>query len=150
MPIPIDPEVLRSQPLFSSLTHEELEDLGSHLFEKKCVLGTTLFVEGMSGEILYLVRQGRVEILKTMPDGSEQVLASLRPGQFLGEMTLIEDQPRSATARVAEESVLLVMTKKSFQAMLEKYPKMSVKILLEFLKTANQRLRLANESHKQV
>jgi CRP-like cAMP-binding protein len=63
---------------------------------------------------------------------------------------LIENQPRSATARVAEESVLLVMTKKSFQSMLEKYPPMSVKILLEFLKTANKRLRLANEMHKQV
>jgi CRP/FNR family transcriptional regulator len=104
----------------------------------------------MSGEVLYLVREGRVDILKKLADGSEKTLASLKPGEFLGEMTLIENQPRSATARVADESVLLVMTKRSFQAMLEKYPSMSVKILLEFLKTANRRLRLANESHKQV
>jgi CRP-like cAMP-binding protein len=91
-----------------------------------------------------------VEILKKQPDGSEKMLASLKPGEFLGEMTLIENQPRSATARVAEESTLLIMTKKSFQAMLEKHPQMSVKILLEFLKSANRRLRLANETPKQV
>jgi CRP-like cAMP-binding protein len=150
MPIPIDPNVLKNQPLFSTLTQTELENLGPYMFEKRCTPGTTLFVEGMSGEVLYLVREGRVDILKKGVEGSEKTLASLKPGEFLGEMTLIEDQPRSATARVAEESVLLVMTKRSFQAMLEKYPPMSVKILLEFLKTANRRLRLANESHKQV
>jgi CRP-like cAMP-binding protein len=65
-------------------------------------------------------------------------------------MTLVENQPRSATAKVAEHATLLVMTKKSFQTMLEKYPAMSVKILLEFLKTANKRLRIANETLKHV
>lgn len=150
MASPIEPNVLKSQPLFSTLTHEELENLGSLVFEKTFTLGATLFVEGMSGEILYLVRRGSVEILKKQPDGSEKMLASLKPGEFLGEMTLIENQPRSATARVAEESTLLIMTKKSFQAMLEKHPQMSVKILLEFLKSANRRLRLANETPKQV
>lgn len=147
---PLEPEVLKQQPLFASLTHSELESLGSLLFEKTYTEGSTLFVEGMSGEILYLVRRGSVDILKKTPNGEEKTLARLKPGEFLGEMSLVENQPRSATAKVAEESALLVMTKKSFQSMLEKYPAMSVKILLEFLKTANQRLRLANETLKHV
>jgi CRP-like cAMP-binding protein len=150
MPVPIDPQVLKSQPLFASLTQVELENLGNFLFEKTYTANATLFVEGMSGEILYLVREGQVDILKKTANGDEKVLAHLAPGEFLGEMTLVENQPRSATAKVAEHATLLVMTKKSFQTMLEKYPAMSVKILLEFLKTANKRLRIANETLKHV
>ena len=152
MPTPIEPDVLKSQPLFSDLTSSELERLGAFIFEKTYAQGSTLFVEGMTGEILYLIRRGKVEILKRMSgaDGQEKVLATLQPGEFLGEMSLIENQPRSATARVAQEAVLLVMTKKSFQSMLEKHPPVAVKILMAFLRTANQRLRLANETLKQV
>ena len=150
MPTPIEPEVLKAQPLFKSLEKGELDNLGLLLFEKTYTPGATLFVEGMSGEILYLIRKGRVDITKKGPDREDKVLASLSAGEFLGEMSLIENQPRSATARVAEESVLLVMTKKSFNVMLEKYPALAVKILLEFLKTANARVRKANETLKQV
>jgi CRP-like cAMP-binding protein len=150
MPTPIEPSVLKDQPLFSELTSSELENLGAFIFEKTYQQNSTLFVEGMSGEILYMIRRGKVEILKKMAGGQEKVLATLQPGEFLGEMSLIENQPRSATARVAQEAVLLVMTKKSFQGMLEKHPPMGVKILMAFLRTCNQRLRLANETLKQV
>jgi len=150
MPTPIEPEILKEQPLFSQLTTTELENLGSFIFEKTYTLGSTLFVEGMAGEILYLVRRGKVEIIKKISGNEDKILATLQPGEFLGEMSLVENMPRSATARVSQEAVLLVMTKKSFQAMLEKHPPMAVKILMAFLRTANQRLRLANETLKLV
>jgi len=150
MPIPIEIDVLKAQPLFKELTVPELENLGPLLFEKSYALGSTLFVEGMTGEILYLIRKGKVEILKRNSSGEDKVLATLLPGESLGEMSLVDNLPRTATARVATESVLLVMTKKSFNTLLEKYPPLGVKILLQFLKTANERLRRANETLKQV
>jgi len=150
MPTPIETEVLKALPLFKALTAPELENLASYLFEKSFHPGSTLFVEGMAGEILYLIRKGRVEILKRAPGGEDKVLATLKGGDSLGEMSLVDNLPRTATARVAEESVLLVMTKKSFNTMLEKHPAMGVKILLEFLRIANDRLRKANETLKQV
>ena len=118
-------------------------------FEKAYTKNSTLFVEGMTGEILYVIRTGSVNITKK--SGSQEiVLATLKEGEFLGEMSLIDNRPRTATARVAEESNLLVMTKKAFNTLLEKQPSTALKILLFFLKIANERVRKANESIKQI
>jgi CRP-like cAMP-binding protein len=91
-----------------------------------------------------------VNITKKGKGTEEIVLATLKEGEFLGEMSLIDNRPRTATARVAEEASLLVMTKKAFTTLLEKHPDVAQKILLVFLRTANERLRKANESIKQV
>ena len=104
----------------------------------------------MTGEILYVIKKGAVQILKKTGINQETVLATLKEGEFLGEMSLIHNRPRTATARVSEESLLLVMTKKAFNSLLEKYPDISLKVLLVFLRIANDRLRKANESIKQV
>jgi CRP-like cAMP-binding protein len=103
----------------------------------------------MTGEILYIIRKGSVNITKKAGP-QEIVLATLKEGEFLGEMSLIDNRPRTATARVAEESSLLVMTKKAFNTLLEKQPSTALKILLFFLKIANERVRKANESIKQI
>ena len=150
MAAPLDLESLKVLPLFKDLTPAELANLGSLFFEKAYSKNSTLFVEGMTGEILYVIKKGLVQITKKMENHQEAVLATLKEGEFLGEMSLIDNRPRTATARVAEESLLLVMTKKSFNAMIEKYPEIALKVILVFLKIANERLRKANESVKQV
>ena len=104
----------------------------------------------MTGEILYVIKKGSVQITKKGNSGQEMVLATLKEGEFLGEMSLIDNRPRTATAKVAEESQLLVMTKKAFVTLLEKYPAIALKVVLVFLRIANERLRKANESIKQV
>jgi CRP-like cAMP-binding protein len=147
---PLDAEALKNQPMFRDLTSEELVNVAPLFFEKSYTKNATLFVEGMSGEILYLIRKGSVHITKKMANGQETILATLKEGEFLGEMSLIDNRPRTATARVAEESSLLVMTKKAFTTLLEKHPAIALKILLVFLKIANERLRKANESFKQI
>ena len=150
MAAPLDAEALKNQPMFKDLNPAELAKVAPLFFEKAYTNNSTLFVEGMTGEILYLIKKGSVNITKKMPSGNEQVLATLREGEFLGEMSLIDNRPRTATARVAEESTLLVMTKKAFTTLLEKHPDIALKILLVFLKIANERLRKANESVKQI
>ncbi len=124
--------------------------MASLFFEKPYTKNSTLFVEGMTGEILYVIRKGSVNITKRGANSQEIVLATLKEGEFLGEMSLIDNRPRTATARVAEESSLLVLTKKAFNTLLEKQPDSALKILLVFLKIANERLRKANESIKQI
>ena len=150
MAAPLDVESLKPLPLFKELTPAELANLASLFFEKVYSKNSTLFVEGMTGEILYVIKKGSVQITKKTASGAEAVLATLRDGEFLGEMSLIDNRPRTATARVAEESSLLVMTNKAFNTMMEKYPQVSLKVLMVFLKIANERLRKANESIKQV
>ncbi len=150
MASPLDVEALKSLPLFKDLTPAELANVVSLFFEKNYSKNSTLFVEGMTGEILYVIKKGSVNIIKKLPNNQEAVLATLNEGEFLGEMSLIDNRPRTATAKVAEESILLVMTKKAFNTMIEKYPAVALKVLLVFLRIANDRLRKANESIKQV
>ncbi|HUO57469.1 MAG TPA: cyclic nucleotide-binding domain-containing protein [bacterium] len=150
MAAPIDAETLKDQPMFKDLSPTQLASVAPLLFEKAYSKNSTLFVEGMTGEILYLIKKGSVQITKKFDNGEEKVLATLKEGEFLGEMSLIDNRPRTATARVGEESSLLVMTKKAFTTLLEKHPDAALKILLVFLKIANERLRKANESFKQI
>lgn len=145
-----DLDSIKNLTLFQGLTAPELETLSLLVFEKNYSKGSTLFVEGMSGEVLYLVKSGSVQILKKFDNHEEKILATLKVGEFLGEMSLIDNRPRTATARVAEESALLVMTKKAFNTMMEKHPAVALKVILVFLKVANERVRKANESFKQI
>lgn len=150
MPDQPDPAVLLELPVFSSLGPARAEELASLVFQKHYEKGATLFVEGMSGEVLYVVRSGSIEITQRGADGKEKRLALLGKGETLGEMSLVDNRPRTATARVVEDADLLVMTKKAFVFMQEKYPQLAIKVLLEFLKIANERLRRANETVKNV
>jgi CRP/FNR family transcriptional regulator, cyclic AMP receptor protein len=150
MAAPLDTESLKVLPLFKELTPAEVNNIAPLFFEKNYGKNSTLFVEGMSGEILYVIKKGAVQISKKGAGNDEVVLATLKEGEFLGEMSLIDNRPRTATARVSEESLLLVMTKKAFNSLLEKYPDIALKVLLVFLRIANERLRKANESIKQV
>jgi len=146
----VDPNTLKNQPLFCEMTQTELENTAPAFFEKKFTAGAVLFVEGMIGEVLYLIEKGLVEIVRNGKDGREVVLATLKPGEFLGEMSLLDNLPRTATARTSGETVCLAMTKKSFHQLVEKHPGIAVKLLMMFLRTANDRLRKANESIKQI
>lgn len=150
MAAPTDIESLKSIGLFRELTSAELAKIAPLFFEKAYTKNSTLFVEGMTGEVLYVIRKGSVQILKKGADNQDVILATLKEGEFLGEMSLIDNRPRTATARVAEDSTLMAMTKKTFTTLLEKHPDIALKIIMVFLKIANERLRKANESIKQV
>ena len=126
--------------VFSRLTENEIYDLFKLAFVKHYKAGSTLFVEGMTGEILYVVLKGKVDICKkTSKD--EIVIASMEAGNFFGELSLIDSAPRSATARVVEDAELVAITKKVFDDMLNADPAVTAKLLIEFLRTAAGRLR---------
>jgi CRP-like cAMP-binding protein len=131
---------LKKIPLFADLTENEIYQVMKLSFEKKYPKDSTLFVEGMAGEILYIIKSGKVDIVKKTPQG-EALLATLGAGDFLGEMSLIDDSKRSATARVAEDSELVVITRKCFNDMLQGDPHITAKLLLHFLRVSAKRLR---------
>jgi CRP-like cAMP-binding protein len=140
MPEAPDFESLRSVPLFSELSEDEVARVARLAFVKPYRQGATLFLEGMPGEVLYVILKGSVDILKRQA-GGEGKLASLGPGDFLGEMSLIDDALRSASAKVAEDSELLVVTRKCFRDMLASDPRIASKLLMHFLKVMSGRLR---------
>ncbi len=82
---------------------------------------TMIFCEGQQGKELYIIQKGSIKITKIV-DNKEVLLAVLKPGDIFGEMSLLEDKPRSASAMAHEEAVLLAVNKENFQGMVKTQP----------------------------
>ncbi len=108
-------------------------------FGKKCAQGTTLFEEGDLGDKLYVLQSGKVRITKTVQDKTK-VLAILGPGDFFGEMAILNQKPRTATATVVEEAQLLVLDGKTLQQMVVSNAEIAVRLI----KKLARRLDAAN------
>jgi CRP-like cAMP-binding protein len=107
--------------------------------EKKLNPGEILFEEGDKGEVMYLIREGKIKITKGKGE-DEKVLAVLKEGDFFGEMAIIESAPRSASAIAATDVSLLVIDKETFRSKIKENP------LIEYvLETLSRRLRAADE-----
>ena len=109
-------------------------------FARDYASGCVLFREGDPGDFMYVIQAGTIEIRRRVGD-SERVLALLPPGEFFGEMALINARPRSATAVVREDARLLVIESRTFEAMLRG----RVEIAVRMIKTLAGRLERANQ-----
>jgi CRP/FNR family transcriptional regulator len=120
-----DPEQLRRvallarSPVFAGLSRRLLGRLAAALFEKAYATGDVVFHEGDPGKGLFVVLEGSVVITRGSPGGGEQLLTTLGPGDSFGELALIDDLPRSATARVVTPSRLLILYRSHFEALVE-------------------------------
>lgn len=128
---------------------------GLERFARDFAPGTVLFEEGQPGDYMYVVQAGEVEIRRQVGE-TERVLAVLKPGDFLGEMAILNARPRSATAVVRTKARLLVIEGKTFEAMLRARPEIAlriIKMLALRLESANQQvelLLLPTPNHKVV
>jgi len=102
--------------------------------------GTLLFQEGEPGQEMFVVYSGKVELSRYFQDRST-VLAVLEPGEFFGEMAIVNQRPRSATARVLEDAWLLVIDSATFETMV----RTRVEIAVRLITTLAGRLQRANE-----
>jgi len=97
-------------------------------FGKEFPKSTVLFREGESGKEMYVLQSGRVVITKKVRD-EQKTLAVLGPGEFFGEMALISNKPRNATATVAEAARLLVIDPKTFEGMIRGNSEIAVRMI---------------------
>lgn len=116
------------------------EDQLFQRFGKEFPKGTVLFREGDPGKEMYVVQAGRVHITKTVRD-TEKILATLGAGEFFGEMSILNNKPRSAGAVIAEDAKLLVIDPKTFEAMIRG----NVEIAVRLIKKLSDRLQDADE-----
>lgn len=122
-------ELLRKVPLFSGLEKQDLTTLASIVTRKEYDKRETLFHQGDSGEEFMILTEGSVKVELMNAEGKELTLTILTPFQFLGELALLDDVPRSATVVSMEHSVLLAINKRDFARLLESYPRMSIPML---------------------
>ncbi len=97
-------------------------------FGKEFAKGTILFREGEAGKDMYVLQSGRIAISKRVRD-VEKTLAVLGPGEFFGEMAIIANKPRNATATVADDAKLLVIDSKTFEAMIRGNAEIAVRMI---------------------
>lgn len=130
--------------LFRGLAPRGLQRIAAIAGEEKHERGT-LFREGELGDKLYFILEGKVRISRNLAGMGEEALAVLGPGDAFGEMSLIDDTPRSADAHVHEACRLLVITREAFEDLLFIHKDLAYEILWNFIKILSHRLRDAND-----
>jgi CRP/FNR family cyclic AMP-dependent transcriptional regulator len=112
---PVSTAVLKTVPLFASVPEDQLRMLTPMVTRKSAPRSTTIMAGGDPTDSLYIVLSGRLKVMMSDSEGKEVILAILGPGEFFGEMGLIDDEPRSATVVTIEPCELLSIAKRDFK-----------------------------------
>jgi CRP/FNR family transcriptional regulator, cyclic AMP receptor protein len=134
-------DFLATVPLFSGLDRTELQRFGDLTREKFYPRGSVILFENDPGDSLFVVRQGRVKVVLIGEDGREVILGVLGVGEHFGELSLIDDRPRSAHVIAMEDSHLLVLHREDFRRRVDSSPAVAWSLLSEL----SRRLRRADE-----
>ncbi len=126
--------ILARTPVFSNLPRRLLARLAVQLFEKTYAPGELVFREGDPGKGLFVVLEGEIEILRDTPQG-EQRIATFGPSTAFGEMALIDDLPRSATARVSTPAHLLILYRSHFETLVAGDKAVALVVMHNLLRT---------------
>ena len=139
----MDSEALLGQVgLFKSLNKKHLQSLARLSTAQKYAPGDVIVQQGDSGLGLYIIASGSVEVRKEIPGHPYVVVNTLGPAQFFGEMSLLDDYPRSATVVAVEPTECLTLVKWHFLAELESHPEMAVPMLTILSKRVRDSLQL--------
>ena len=122
-------EVLRGVWLFAELTDDQLESISSFTFEKAFEAGELIVEEGQTGNGLYIIVSGNVEVLKGDLAANPQVLAKRGAGDVFGEMALLGEWPRTASVRALDEVQCLGIDRWVFLSQLERHPQVTIRML---------------------
>jgi CRP-like cAMP-binding protein len=134
-------EALAKTQLFGNLSDEHLSRLASVTGIEKHRRGDTIFRQGDLGDKFYLILEGQIRISREIPGIGEEALAILEPGNYFGEMALIDNLARSADAKVHENSTLLTLAKRDLEDLLFVDREVAYDVLWEFVRTLCSRLR---------
>ena len=137
----VSAELFRQVPLFAGLEDEDLESLIAVANRRKYPKDGVIFFENDVGDALFMILSGRVKVTILSDDGREIILAMLSDANFFGEMSLLDNEPRSATAIALQETEMVVLHQRDFLSIVEKRPR----VLINLLSVLSSRLRKANQ-----
>ena len=134
-------EVLGPLALFEGFTPEEHSILCDYMECYAAASDTTIFQEGESGDFMLLVLTGSVNVIKRDKDSGEKVVSKVGPGGFLGEMSLVDGQPRFASCVSTCPTDVAVLHRRDLAGMVSGHPQIGIKVLLLLLQLVTRRLR---------
>lgn len=134
-------EILKALPIFKNMSEEELNEIGKIAFLRKFDKNVDIFFEQEMGDAFYIIVSGVIKIYRSSSGGQIKTLALLHRGDFFGEMALLDEEMRSANARVLEIAEIMVINKLDFMNRIKERPQLGMKIV----ETLSYRIREANK-----
>ena len=119
-------------PIFNHLEEEQMQEIMKVMKSNSYKKGETVYHEGDTSKVLYVVSKGRIKIYRLSETGKEQLLRILNPGDFTGELALFRESIHEAYAQAMSDTEVCMISKDDLGEFLIKYPTISLKILAEF------------------
>jgi CRP-like cAMP-binding protein len=136
--------VLRNIPLFEGLTFRDLKKIELIVHERTFMPDEVVFYEKQPGTGMYIIKKGLITLTKTVNEEKAKI-AELGEGEFFGEMSLLEDYPRSAQATAVMKTEVLGIFRPDLFDLMERNPKLGSKILMKLSQRLASRLRKTTE-----
>lgn len=121
-------ETLKQVPLFKELKPKQVKSLARWTTTRQYDSGQPIVREGQTGMGLYCIQSGKVQVTQQTSDGPKD-LRTMGPGESFGELSLLEDQPRSATITALEPTTCVLLDKMQFNAELNSFPEIALPLL---------------------
>ena len=141
---------VKNSMLLQDLSDEDLDGLATCCEVRTMNEGTTVFIENMPGESLFLLTKGSIRISKMFAEGDEKTLVVLGPEDVFGEMAVIDGLPRSATARVAEKAELISFKKKDLERLCSDNATLALKLVSNIVRVFSKRVRESSEEYRDM
>lgn len=139
-------DTLENLLFFSYLSAEQMDKIMTYIEPLELDAGATLFEEGDVGDYVCFIVSGSLEVVKmTTWQNFTTVIATLHQGSCIGEISLVDHSPRSASVRTQEPTKLAVLTQKAFDTMVISEPELGVNILKGVVQTLSDRVRSTTE-----
>jgi CRP-like cAMP-binding protein len=120
---------LRSNQVFGDLSDKEMQELDRMTAMTTCERGRIFYTPGETGEVLFLLKQGRVQIYRLSSDGKKLVIATLDPGTLFGEMALVGQGMYNTFAEAVEPCTLCAMSRRDVEMVVTQYPRIGIRLL---------------------
>lgn len=141
-----DVKLLKKIPLFQDFKVTELLNVAMVAERESWPAGSLIFKERSQGEALYVIKEGRVRVTKLDSGGKEHILAYLGAGEYFGEISLVDNAPRSASVYAETDAELLKIKRKDFRNLIAGNKEIERKFYKSFTEVLCARLRAANEN----
>jgi CRP-like cAMP-binding protein len=143
-------DLMKELPVFELLSTGELVQIERVLHERHYSPGEVVFNEGEPGAGLYIVKKGEISIRKKIAGGEDIELALIHERSFFGELALLDEIPRSASAVALSPAILYGFSKPDLEHLLERNLRLGIKIVLNLSKLVSRRLVKSNENFEAV
>lgn len=141
---------IRGSHMLQGISDTDLRKLADVCEKRQMSEGTTIFIENMPGEALFLISKGIVRVSKMFAEGDEKTLVVLGPEDIFGEMAIVDGLPRSATARVAEDAELISLKKQDFEKLCKQESGLALQLIMNIVKVFSKRIREANDEYRDM